>query len=81
MSKSNAKRRVRKTNVEMLTHVMEYSRHGALMQAFVIEACARYAKQCAATDPAEFDSGLLSGAAWVGCAKELKAALDEHLAS
>jgi hypothetical protein len=33
------------TNVEYLTEIMEFSRFGALAQAFVIEAVARYAAE------------------------------------
>ena len=63
------------TNVQFVKRQMEFSQHGALMQAFVITALEKYAAQCIEAGPATFDSGLLSGEAWVGCAKELQQAL------
>jgi hypothetical protein len=65
----------RMTNVEFVTHMMEYSKHGALMQAFILEACRKYADACAKADASVFDSALLNGKAWKGCAVELQAAL------
>lgn len=67
------------TNVQLIERLMNFSRHGALMQAFVLEALGRYAKACAAADPREFDTPLLNGAAWHGCAVEASEALDLHL--
>ena len=52
-----------KTNVQFIRHLMETSRHGALMQAFVLEAIERYAVLCSKAGAEAFDSSLLSGAA------------------
>jgi len=59
------------TNVDYLTELLEFSRFGALAQAFVIEAVHRYAAKVAAADPKDLESPGLSGAAWVGVAKEI----------
>lgn len=67
------------TNVQFVKRLMEQSRHGALMQAFVIEALSRYAKQCADADPKVFDSPMMHGEAWHGCAVEARDALNAHL--
>lgn len=56
---------------------MEFSRFGVLAQAFVIEALARYAAVVAASTAEALDSPGLSGAAWVGLAKEIDAKLTE----
>ena len=64
------------TNVEFVTEIMEFSRYGALAQAFVIEALHLYAGDVAAADPRAFDSAGLSGSAWVGVAKEILAKAD-----
>ena len=69
----------RKTNTQFLKHLMEFSRSGPLMQAFVLEAVSKYADRCAAADPADFDSPLMSGAAWHACAVEAQQAMKEHL--
>jgi hypothetical protein len=33
-----------KTNIQLVTHMMTYSKQGVLMQAFIIEAIAKYAE-------------------------------------
>lgn len=67
-----------RTNVQFIRHLMEYSRHGALMQAFVLEAIERYATLCTQADAKTFDTSLLSGAAWHGCAVEVAEGLRQH---
>lgn len=69
----------RLTNVQFIKRQMEYSKNGALMQAFILEACSKYAKACAEADASVFDSPLLSGNAWKACAIELRDALESHL--
>lgn len=71
----------RKSNTEFLVDLMDFAKAGPLMQAFVLEAVAKYAEQCAKADPAVFDSPMLNGAAWHRCAVEAKAALTAHLSS
>lgn len=71
------KQRLR-TNVEMVTGLMDYSRNGALMQAFVLTAIDRYAQQCIAAGAETFDSPMLHGAAWVNCAQEAAEAVRLH---
>ena len=63
------------TNVEFVTRVMEFCPKGALVQAFVIEAIARYSGQVAAA-PAFKDNDLLSGEAWKDIGVWLKGELD-----
>lgn len=69
----------RKTNEELVSDLMNFSRHGALMQVFVLEALGRYSADCAAADPADLNTPHLSGQAWHGCATEVLQALAEHL--
>ena len=73
------------TNVECVTKLMEYSRFGALSQAFVIDALMRHAETVAKlTDEqvAHLDANptLFSMNAWRAVAQEIKTALDLHLA-
>jgi hypothetical protein len=63
--------RAKLTNDKFVAHLMNYSRHGVLMQAFILEAMRKYAEACKAADPMIFDSALLNGKAWQGCAVEL----------
>ena len=71
----------RKTNVEFVVELMEYSVHGALTQAFVLEALGRYARTVASRTPQELDRPLVSGHAWHGCAVEVQQKLAEWLDS
>ena len=52
------------TNVEFVTELMEFSAHGALIQAFVMQA---------------LDTPMVSGHAWHGCAVEIQQKLERHL--
>ncbi|MCY1228384.1 hypothetical protein D9M72_406950 [compost metagenome] len=60
------------TNVEFVTELMEYSAHGALIQAFVMQALEQYAQRVAAMDPEALDTPMVSGHAWHGCAVEVR---------
>jgi hypothetical protein len=71
------------TNVEVVTKLMEFSRYGALAQAFVVEAISRYADQCSAMTDEEVakhdaEQNMLSYKAWRGVAREIKAIMDER---
>ena len=59
------------TNVEFVTELMEFSTHGALVQAFVMQALEQYARRVAETDPEALDTPMVSGHAWHGCALEV----------
>lgn len=65
------------SNVEFVTDIMEFSNYGALSQMFVIEALRNWSERVAAADPTKMETGFISGAAWVGVAKEIKAKLEE----
>lgn len=67
------------TNVEFVTELMEYSAHGALIQAFVMQALEQYAKRVAAMDPQVLDTPMVSGHAWHGCAVEVRDKLARRL--
>jgi hypothetical protein len=69
----------RQTNVEFVVDLMEYSAHGALIQAFVIHALEQYARRVAAATPEQLDTGLVSGHAWHGCAVEVQRKLARRL--
>lgn len=60
------------TNVEFVTDLMERSRHGPLIQGFVIQALAEYSAAVAKGGPEACDSAMVSGHAWHGCAVELQ---------
>lgn len=72
----------RQTNIEAITDMMEFSSHGALAQAFVIEAIDQYAKAVMDASQEDIDAmrgSFLSPEAWQGVAREIKGKLDEHL--
>ncbi len=60
------------SNVEFVTELMEFSAHGALIQAFVLQALQQYAQRVAALDPQALDTPMVSGHAWHGCALEVR---------
>lgn len=60
------------TNTEFVTNLMEISRHGPLIQAFVIQALDQFSKTVAASTPDALDTPLVSGYAWHGCAVEIQ---------
>jgi len=67
------------TNVEFVTELMEFSAHGALIQAFVMQALEQYARRVAETDPQALDTPMVSGRAWHGCAVEVRDKLARRL--
>ncbi|KPU88106.1 hypothetical protein APR50_42680 [Variovorax paradoxus] len=66
------------TNVEFVTELMEFSAHGALIQAFVMQALEQYAKRVAATNPEALNTPMVSGHAWHGCALEVQRKLKQR---
>ena len=68
----------RKTNVQVVKQMMEHSVYGALAQIFVMDALAKMAKATSEADPAQIESPLISGKAWVGVAKEIHETLEAH---
>lgn len=71
-----------KTNVQRIKHIMEFSKHGPLMQVFIIQALADYSadvvKNEAQLKEAMKDS-FVHPDAWVGCGKELSEYLTKEL--
>lgn len=67
-----------KTNVEFITHLMEYSRTGAIMQLFVIGALDVYSRATIANPPKEIMNGSINADAWLAAAKEVDAALRDR---
>lgn len=67
------------SNVEFITELMEFSTHGALIQAFVMQALEQYAGRVAAMNPEALDTPMVSGRAWHGCAVEVRDKLARRL--
>ncbi|MCY1251229.1 hypothetical protein D9M72_649640 [compost metagenome] len=68
-----------RTNIEFVSDLMTYSAHGALIQAFVLQALEQYATRVAAAAPEALDTALVSGRAWHGCALEVRRKLAQRL--
>jgi hypothetical protein len=68
-----------KSNTEFVRDLMEYSRNGPLIQAFIIQALDRFSKRVAAGKPEDFDSAMVSGRAWHDCGAELQEKLNARL--
>lgn len=67
-----------KTNVEFIVDCMEYSEHGALVQAFIIQGLLTYCDMVEATDAQSLSNGLIDGAKWRAISAELKDKLDKR---
>jgi len=59
------------TNVEFMTRIMEFSKNGAIMQCFIIEAMAHYSKEIKDADLSNWEGGLISPDAWRACSIEI----------
>lgn len=71
---------VRKTNVQAVRSMMEYSDFGALAQAFIIEAISRYADEVSESTPEDYGSfTLVSPESWIGVAREIRKKMNAHL--
>jgi hypothetical protein len=66
------------TNVELINKLMTHSKQGVLMQAFIIEAIAKYAEQTKVSPPWSTDNTFISEAAWRACADEAMEAINNR---
>lgn len=69
-------------NIAWLVHICTFSDHGALMQAFVLDAMYKYATKVASMDVSDVEKALegtlIAGHAWHGTAKELVRRFEER---
>lgn len=66
-----------RTNEQLLAELMNFNPAGALCQGFIIHALRDYADRVAITSPERFDNAMMSGAAWVKCAKHISQRMRE----
>lgn len=61
-----------KTNIQLVTELMNNSAQGVLMQAFIIEAIANYAERVkeASSNPSWASGSFISAESWGKCATE-----------
>ncbi len=67
-----------KTNVQLINGLMTHSQQGVLMQAFIIEAIAKYAEQTKVSPPWSTDNTFISEASWRACADEALDAINNR---
>lgn len=67
----------KKTNIGLVTNMMNFSETGALKQAFIIEAI-HYYSQLILADESDWGYSLLSKDAWQQCAKECIKSIEER---
>ena len=67
-----------KTNAQLIGDLMSFSKQGVLMQAFLIEAIAKYAEQTKVSPPWSKDNTFISEAAWRACADEALNAINNR---
>ena len=66
------------TNVELINKLMTHSQRGVLMQAFIIEAIAKYAEQTKVSPPWSKDNTFISEESWRACADEAMEAINNR---
>ena len=67
-----------KTNAQLIGDLMSHSQQGVLMQAFLIEAIAKYSEQTKVSPPWSTDNTFISEAAWRACADEALEAINNR---
>jgi hypothetical protein len=67
-----------KTNIQFVSDMMNNSKFGALAQLFVLDALDKWSKKISECEPAQVDTALISGAAWVGVAQEIQQKINER---
>lgn len=77
--KAKPRKQKRKTNVQVVSNMMNYSAAGALKQAFILQAIERYAQKIIKSEPWS-ETSLISFAAWKTCAEEVLETLEKHYA-
>ncbi|RIV48823.1 hypothetical protein [Burkholderia pseudomallei] len=73
------------TNVDCVMEIMNFSRYGALAQAFVMDALSKHAAHVARMPLEELneqfgDQPIVSAKAWHGIAREIHEKLEAHFA-
>jgi hypothetical protein len=63
------------TNIEKVTHIMTYSKYGALAQLFVMDALNKWSGIVSKALPEQVTNGFINGEAWIAVAKEIQDAL------
>jgi hypothetical protein len=70
-----------KDNYDLVKSIMLYSDHGALSQAFVIEAISRYANECSNLNPDDYkDNTFINMKAWKSLACEIHYKIEDFYA-
>ena len=74
------------TNLNCVTAIMTFSRHGALAQAFVMDALSKHASHIAAMPPEALkqqfgDHPMVRAEAWQAVAREIHKRPEAHFAS
>lgn len=72
-----------RNNTEFVTELMDFSRHGALMQAFVMEALEKWSRVVLDNQEQlrdDMKNSLVDAGAWIGCAEEIQQKLETRYA-
>ena len=68
----------RPTNVEFITNLMEISRNGPMIQAYVLEALRLYSDSVVQYQDQIPEDGIISRRLWVSCAEEVLEKLEDR---
>jgi len=67
------------TNIEKVTHIMTFSKYGALAQCFVMDALHKWSDLIRKANPDDITNGLISGKAWIAVANEIHERLNTEI--
>ena len=71
----------RKTNIEFVAEVMDFSEYGPLAQLFVIDALTAWSEKIMNSHPSEYPmNGIVNPEAWIGVAAEINQKIRDQYA-
>jgi len=68
----------RETNIEFITRIMDFSKNGAMMQMFIIEAIANYSEGIKDADLSSWEGDFICPHSWRACSAEILEELEER---
>ena len=73
------KKKRRRTNIEFLQDLCNFSDHGALAQCFILQAIQIYAEKVARSTPDQYPAtSIVHPEAWIGVAREIASKFEER---
>ena len=69
----------RKTNEQLIKHIINCSKFGTMSQLFIMEAIGRYANSVSESKPSDYPKNcIVNPETWIDVAKEIKEKMDKR---